>query len=295
MAFPRAAALAELGWTEPERKDWRAFAGRLPAELARYRRLGLERRRGGHSGQARCGGLILVAGGATLALSNQIGLGQHPLYPDGAAPSAASPAYNGPIMTALCRVHLRAAAFVGGETISPMLDRRLDRAGGRCSERAKRARNSASAPPSWRSISRRRADRSGVRPLYLLDGAEPLLDLPQSTAFGDRSDLGRGRGLAVQFQTRRRSGQDRASLSQHRPRRTGGAQLDSCTRSSWRASVESNWSGVGQRLDRRHSAPRRVPRPLPLVHSAGCRAAHRHRLASIDPAHRSLPTRQGET
>jgi len=38
MAFPRAAALAEVGWSAPERKDWADFTARLPAELTRYPR-----------------------------------------------------------------------------------------------------------------------------------------------------------------------------------------------------------------------------------------------------------------
>jgi hexosaminidase len=41
MAFPRADAVAELGWAAPERKDWADFEARLPAELARDRALGL--------------------------------------------------------------------------------------------------------------------------------------------------------------------------------------------------------------------------------------------------------------
>ncbi len=40
MAFPRAEALAELGWTDPARKDWTDFAARLKADLARDRALG---------------------------------------------------------------------------------------------------------------------------------------------------------------------------------------------------------------------------------------------------------------
>ncbi|WP_226016931.1 beta-N-acetylhexosaminidase [Novosphingobium sp. FKTRR1] len=39
MAWPRAAALAELGWTTPARRDWTGFSARLPAEaqlLARW-------------------------------------------------------------------------------------------------------------------------------------------------------------------------------------------------------------------------------------------------------------------
>jgi len=42
MALPRAAALAELGWTAPDRKDWADFQKRLPSQLARYRALGLD-------------------------------------------------------------------------------------------------------------------------------------------------------------------------------------------------------------------------------------------------------------
>jgi len=41
MAFPRADAVAELGWTAPERKDWADFQAREAAELMRDRTLGL--------------------------------------------------------------------------------------------------------------------------------------------------------------------------------------------------------------------------------------------------------------
>ena len=41
MAFPRADAVAELGWTAPARQDWTDFQARLPTELARDRALGL--------------------------------------------------------------------------------------------------------------------------------------------------------------------------------------------------------------------------------------------------------------
>ncbi len=40
-AFPRAAALAELGWSPPEGHDRAAFLARMPAELDRYAALGL--------------------------------------------------------------------------------------------------------------------------------------------------------------------------------------------------------------------------------------------------------------
>ncbi|MGH8177425.1 MAG: family 20 glycosylhydrolase [Steroidobacter sp.] len=40
--FPRAAALAEVAWSPAERNDWSSFSERLPAQLARYRMLGVK-------------------------------------------------------------------------------------------------------------------------------------------------------------------------------------------------------------------------------------------------------------
>lgn len=41
MTFPRAAAVAELGWSAADSHDWSGFIRRLPSEFARYRALGL--------------------------------------------------------------------------------------------------------------------------------------------------------------------------------------------------------------------------------------------------------------
>ena len=41
MALPRAAAVAEVGWTAPERKDWNGFLQRLAPMAQRYRALGI--------------------------------------------------------------------------------------------------------------------------------------------------------------------------------------------------------------------------------------------------------------
>ncbi len=41
MAFPRAAAIAELGWSRPERLDWKDFRRRVDAMPARYAALGV--------------------------------------------------------------------------------------------------------------------------------------------------------------------------------------------------------------------------------------------------------------
>jgi hexosaminidase len=40
-AFPRAAALAEVLWSPPEGRSWDDFVARLPAQLERYRMLGV--------------------------------------------------------------------------------------------------------------------------------------------------------------------------------------------------------------------------------------------------------------
>jgi hexosaminidase len=40
--FPRAAAIAEVGWSPTENIDWASFSARLPAQLARYRALGVQ-------------------------------------------------------------------------------------------------------------------------------------------------------------------------------------------------------------------------------------------------------------
>jgi hexosaminidase len=41
MTFPRAAAVAEVGWSAPERLDWNGFLARLPDQMNRYKLLGI--------------------------------------------------------------------------------------------------------------------------------------------------------------------------------------------------------------------------------------------------------------
>lgn len=41
MTFPRAAAVAEVGWSPAEQLDWNGFLARLPEEMNRYRSLGI--------------------------------------------------------------------------------------------------------------------------------------------------------------------------------------------------------------------------------------------------------------
>ena len=52
MTYPRAAALAEVAWTQPQNMDLGDFMRRLPAQLERYRALGCAALRGRACGAA---------------------------------------------------------------------------------------------------------------------------------------------------------------------------------------------------------------------------------------------------
>ena len=124
MAFPRAAAVAEAGWSPQARRDWASFAARMPVQFERYHALGLpadpaalevqiDQAPGSASGQA------------VVRLSTQLGLGQLRYTTDGSAPTPASPAYAGPLSLAT-PVTLKAAAFQDGAMVSPAGEARLD-------------------------------------------------------------------------------------------------------------------------------------------------------------------------
>ena len=122
MAFPRAAAVAETGWSAPERRDWSGFVRRLPAQFARYAALGvgadavaLEVRIDAEP----------AAGGASVALSSQTGLGEIRYTTDGTAPDAGSPRFDQPFTVAL-PAHVRAALALEAAVIQPIVDARLD-------------------------------------------------------------------------------------------------------------------------------------------------------------------------
>lgn len=91
MAFPRAVALAERGWSPADGADWSDFARRLPAEMARLKILGVTANTVPFEPQPKASE---SEGGKTrLALSTDLGIGQIRYTLDGKAPTAASPAY----------------------------------------------------------------------------------------------------------------------------------------------------------------------------------------------------------
>lgn len=108
--FPRIAALAELGWSPADAHDWTGFLARMPAEMARYRALGID------DADSAFAPAFAVNAGADgtlrVALSNQTGFGTLRYTTDGSAPTAVSPRYVGPLVFPVRdKQMLRAAAF----------------------------------------------------------------------------------------------------------------------------------------------------------------------------------------
>ena len=127
MALPRAAALAEVGWSAAERRSWPDFLERLVPLFARYRALGLNYADSAFAPRA---GISSNGSGFTLVLSNQAQAGAAPLSDirytlDGREPSAQSARYEAPLNLP-AGTDIRAAAFVGPVQASRTWARRLD-------------------------------------------------------------------------------------------------------------------------------------------------------------------------
>jgi hexosaminidase len=127
MALPRAAALAEVGWSAAERRRWPDFLERLVPLFARYRAFGLNYADSAFAPAAR---ISSNADGFTVALSNQAqgdgaALGDIRFSLDGREPSALSTRYDAPL-TVPAGTEVRVAAFLGTEQASRTWVRRLD-------------------------------------------------------------------------------------------------------------------------------------------------------------------------
>jgi hexosaminidase len=124
MALPRAAAVAEVGWSAPQHRRWPDFLERLVPMFARYRASGLNY---ADSVFVPAAQISRAADGFSVILSNQAqgAIGEIRYTLDGSQPSAESARYAHPLAAAV-GTELRAAAFVGTEQASRPWALRLD-------------------------------------------------------------------------------------------------------------------------------------------------------------------------
>jgi hexosaminidase len=122
-AFPRAIAVAEIGWSHPSPPDFAGFIDRLVPQLERMRALGLKPAVSAFAVNADMQ-YAPPAGAATVALSSQSGLPIRYTI-DGSVPAAASPLYSAPLTLSFPQ-HLRAATFYEDKPLPGQLDRVID-------------------------------------------------------------------------------------------------------------------------------------------------------------------------
>ncbi len=116
MAFPRAAALAELGWAAPGSHDWKGFLTRLAPEFDRYRALGLAFAPSAFAPEIAAHRDDAIPQ-ASVALSNQAQYGDLRYTADGTPPTASSDRYRRLLKLPL-PVQLSAATFSGDRMLA---------------------------------------------------------------------------------------------------------------------------------------------------------------------------------
>lgn len=127
--FPRAAAVAETAWSPKQARDWTSFLARLPAQLQRYRSLGIAYAQTPFEVR---GTLAPNASGRNgtgylVSLSDQLGYPGIRYTTDGSTPTPASTAYSTPFAVTL-PVEVRAAVFVDGKPLAAPSVHRFDAA-----------------------------------------------------------------------------------------------------------------------------------------------------------------------
>ena len=123
--FPRASAIAEIGWSAPGRRDFADFARRLAPQAERLANLGIVGAPSVFSPTA-VDRFDAASGRVTVALSNQAGLPIRYTL-DGTTPGPKSSSYAAPLDLALS-ARVRAASYDGARQLPGALDRNYDAA-----------------------------------------------------------------------------------------------------------------------------------------------------------------------
>ncbi|WP_253254185.1 family 20 glycosylhydrolase [Xanthomonas arboricola] len=130
--FPRLSAIAEVTWSPVAARNWKDFLARMPAQLQRYKALGIDYSDGAFAADIalESGPNPVLAGGpAKVALGTQAGAGTLRYTVDGSDPTPASPRYEAPFTIQLPTT-VKATAFdAGGTALAATRSRTFDRAG----------------------------------------------------------------------------------------------------------------------------------------------------------------------
>lgn len=114
MTFPRGAAVAELGWSAPEKRNWPDFAKRMSNQFARYDALKMPYSDSAFAVQP---ATSYAATQATVTLKTQTAIGDIRYTTDGSEPKSTSTKYEHPVAVNLPG-ELRAATFSGDTRLS---------------------------------------------------------------------------------------------------------------------------------------------------------------------------------
>ena len=128
--FPRLAAVAEVAWSPMAARNWDNFLARLPAQLRRYRALGIGYSDGAFAADIKIDGganTVLSGSPAKIALGNQTDFGQIRYTIDGSEPTLESPRYSTAFSVTL-PVTVKAAVFTeDGKPLAATRSRHFDR------------------------------------------------------------------------------------------------------------------------------------------------------------------------
>lgn len=112
MTFPRIAAIAEIGWTAQDKRDWTDFTWRMEKQFERYRQAGINAARSAYNVRYKPG-LDPVKNTFGIALETETYRPDIRFTLDGTEPVAASPAYRRPLVPKKSG-SIKAAAFANG-------------------------------------------------------------------------------------------------------------------------------------------------------------------------------------